>query len=85
MMTQLHFMAIEKMCDGADYDKNRIQLFDGSSQATYFQKADSPLLTLGDSTITAVLKSLEIEEKIFQIRWILSTEACFDLVSVYLK
>lgn len=46
------------------------------------KKSDSPLLTLGDSSRSEVLKRLEIEESVFQTRWCPSMEACFDLGKV---
>jgi len=49
------------------------------------KKSDSPLLTLGDSPRAEVLKSLEIEESVFQTRWSPSMEACFDLGSIHTK
>lgn len=47
------------------------------------KKSNDPLLTLGDSPRAKVLKSLEIEESVFQTRWSPSMEACFDLGNVY--
>lgn len=47
------------------------------------KKSDNPLLQLGDSPRAEVLKSLDIEESVFQTRWCPSMEACFDLGSVY--
>ena len=49
------------------------------------KKSDSPLLTLGDSPRAEVLKSLEIEESVFQTRWSPSMEACFDLGAIHTK
>ena len=49
------------------------------------KKSDSPLLTLGDSPRAEVLKSLEIEESVFQTRWCPNMRACFDLGTVYSK
>jgi hypothetical protein len=47
------------------------------------KKSNSPLLTLGDSPRAEVLKSLEIEESVFQTRWTPSMEACFDLGAIH--
>ncbi len=47
------------------------------------KKSDDPLLKLGDSPRAEVLKSLEIEESVFQTRWCPSMQACFDLGTVY--
>lgn len=49
------------------------------------KKSNDPLLTLGDSPRAEVLKSLEIEESVFQTRWCPNMEACFDLATVYTK
>jgi len=49
------------------------------------KKSNDPLLNLGDSPRAEVLKSLEIEESVFQTRWCPNMEACFDLGSVYSK
>lgn len=46
------------------------------------KKSNDPLLTLGDSPRSEVLKGLEIEESVFQTRWCPSMEACFDLGKV---
>jgi len=43
------------------------------------KKSERPLLTLGNSPRAEALKKLEIEESVFQTRWCLSMEACFDL------
>ena len=49
------------------------------------KKSNSPLLTLGDSPRSEVLKKLEIEESVFQTRWCSKMEACFDLGTIYSK
>lgn len=49
------------------------------------KKSVDPLLQLGNSPRAQVLKSLEIEESVFQTRWCPSMEACFDLGSVWSK
>jgi hypothetical protein len=49
------------------------------------KKSESPLLSLGNSPRSEVLKKLEIEESVFQTRWCPSMEACFDLGDVFNK
>jgi hypothetical protein len=43
------------------------------------KKTERPLLTLGDSPRSEVLKALELEECAFQTRYCPGMEACFDL------
>lgn len=49
------------------------------------KKSKDPLLKLGDSPRAEVLKSLEIEESVFQTRWCPNMEACFDLGNIHTK
>jgi len=47
------------------------------------KKAERPLLTLGDSPRSEMLKALELEECAFQTRYCAGMEACFDLPTAY--
>ncbi|MDP6907992.1 MAG: hypothetical protein QF371_00730 [Flavobacteriales bacterium] len=47
------------------------------------KKSDNPLLLLGDSPRSEVLRRLEIEDSVFQTRWCPKMEACFDLGAVF--